>query len=454
MSGYTLVGANAQDEGLDLGFGAYFNFTGAGVTATISGNVVTVTIPGGGGGGVPALPFNSVQFNNAGAFGGSANFTWNGTGLVVTDGAGTTDTLSPGSLLFTTAGTGTVSVKTGGGADGPLNLDILDLQINGASGLAGQVLTSAGPGASPTWAAVPAASGWVDGGTTVYLSTSTDVVSIGNNVGVTNRKLSVYNTGTNLGLSVVTLASTDNVLETFVSGEANLRFSVNGTGSHLWGAGGASALDTRLYRSAANTLTLDNGAAGAATFAPGADSVGALGTSSLRWSNVTANTHNVFTALGDANPTSTLTSGTLRFGPGGATAVDTRIYRSGTKTLTFDDGAAGSAVWVFLGTTTFQRTQYQTVTTAASPYVVLGTDNQVFANPGAAQTITLPAAAAAMLGRTIVVKRVNNSANVVTVNTAGGNIDGAASRALAGGTYDSITVTCALVGASYDWYII
>lgn len=454
MSGYTLVGVNGQDEGNNLGFGAYLNFTGAGVTATISGDLITVNIPGGGGGGTPALPFNSVQFNNAGAFGGSANFTWNGTGLVVMDGAGTTDTLSPGSLLFTTAGTGTISVKTGGGSDGPLNLDILDFQINGASGLAGQVLTSAGPGASPTWAAVPAASGWVDGGTTVYLSTSTDVVSIGNNTPVTNRKLSVYNTGTNLGLSVVTLASTDNLLETFVSGEANLRFSVNGTGSHLWGAGGGSALDTRLYRSAANTLTLDNGAAGAATFAPGADSVGALGTSSLRWSSATANAHNVYTALGDANPTATLTSGTLRFGAGGAAAVDTRIYRSGGQTLTFDNGAGGSAVWVFLGTTTFQRTQYQTVTTAASPYVVLGTDNQVFANPGAAQTITLPAAAAAMLGRTITVKRVNTSANVVTVNTAGGNIDGAATRALAGGTYDSITVTCALVGASYDWYII
>jgi hypothetical protein len=85
---------------------------------------------------------------------------------------------------------------------------------------------------------------------------------------------------------------------------------------------------------------------------------------------------------------------------------------------------------------------------------VLGTDNQVFANPGGAQTITLPIASAAMLGRTITVKRVNTSANVVTVNTAGGNIDGVATRALAAGTLDSITVTCAIVGGVYDWYII
>jgi hypothetical protein len=229
---------------------------------------------------------------------------------------------------------------------------------------------------------------------------------------------------------------------------------VNGNGATLWGPGGASPLDTRIYRSATNTLTVDNGAGGAATLVPGGDSVGALGTASLRWNTLVGNTHSVFGALGDANPTTSLTSGTLRFGAGGAAATDTRIYRSGAQTLTFDNGAAGSAVWVFLGSTTFQRTQYQTTTTAASPYVVLGTDNQVFANPGGAQTITLPAASAAMLGRTITVKRVNTSINVVTVNTAGGNIDGAASRALAGGTYDSITVTCALVGASYDWYII
>lgn len=31
---------------------------------------------GGGGSGTPALPFNSIQFNNAGAFGGNANLTW------------------------------------------------------------------------------------------------------------------------------------------------------------------------------------------------------------------------------------------------------------------------------------------------------------------------------------------------------------------------------------------
>jgi hypothetical protein len=38
----------------------------------------------GGGGGVPGSPNTSVQFNNSGAFGGSANFTWSNSGQVAT----------------------------------------------------------------------------------------------------------------------------------------------------------------------------------------------------------------------------------------------------------------------------------------------------------------------------------------------------------------------------------
>ena len=42
------------------------------------------TLPSSGGGGTPAAPLNSVQFNNAGAFGGSANLTFSTNTLVVT----------------------------------------------------------------------------------------------------------------------------------------------------------------------------------------------------------------------------------------------------------------------------------------------------------------------------------------------------------------------------------
>jgi hypothetical protein len=55
---YTLTGVNTQDEGMNVGFAGVMNFTGAGVTATASGNVVTVDIPGGGGGGDHAALLN------------------------------------------------------------------------------------------------------------------------------------------------------------------------------------------------------------------------------------------------------------------------------------------------------------------------------------------------------------------------------------------------------------
>jgi len=63
-----------------------------------------------GGGGVPASPVNSVQFNNAGAFGGSVTFTY----------ASGTDTLSVGKLVsanFTSAAQGLVPASGGGTAN-------------------------------------------------------------------------------------------------------------------------------------------------------------------------------------------------------------------------------------------------------------------------------------------------------------------------------------------------
>jgi hypothetical protein len=49
-------------------------------TGTIPGTMEWVTV-GGGGGGTPVGTINSIQFNDAGAFGGSANLTWDGSDL-------------------------------------------------------------------------------------------------------------------------------------------------------------------------------------------------------------------------------------------------------------------------------------------------------------------------------------------------------------------------------------
>jgi hypothetical protein len=171
-----------------------------------------------------------------------------------------------------------------------------------------------------------------------------------------------------------------------------------------------------------------------------------------------ASTDNAYDTLvsGDTNARLGVTSAGDHLWGSGAASGDLRMRRSGAKTMTIDDGAGSSAVVSILGTTSVQRVQYQTTVTAATPYAVTGTDYMVCANPGAAQTVNLPAASAAMVGRTIVIKRVNNSANAVTVGSLGGNIDGAASYILAAATYASITVLCASAdgGATYNWWII
>ena len=136
--------------------------------------------------------------------------------------------------------------------------------------------------------------------------------------------------------------------------------------------------------------------------------------------------------------------GDLTWGPG-TTAADVRLYRASANLLQVDNGAGSSAAFSVKGVTTTQARVMQQITTQASPYVVLATDDVVFANPQADQTITLPAASA---GRRVTVKRVNTSAFTVTIS--GGTIDGAASTALSGGSYDAVTLVCD--GA--NWWII
>lgn len=69
--------------GLNLGNVANLNLDGN-VANVLKGDG-TWGAAGGGGGGTPAAPVNSVQFNNAGAFGGSSALTWDGTTLQTTD---------------------------------------------------------------------------------------------------------------------------------------------------------------------------------------------------------------------------------------------------------------------------------------------------------------------------------------------------------------------------------
>lgn len=216
--------------------------------------------------------------------------------------------------------------------------------------------------------------GWTDGGTTVYLDTTTDVVSIGSNTPVANRKLSVINTGTTLGIGVTPLASTDMLLESKISGAANVLWSCDSAGSMLWGPGGATAPDVNVYRSAAN---------------------------SLRFS--------------------------------GATAVST--------------------FWDFFGTvkTVSRRRTFAAITTSTNISATASQYDVLLVDPTAgAVTITVVGPSATVSGRTYTIKRTTTSANAVTIQAAAGNIDGAATYVLAGGTLASVDIVC----DNSNWWVI
>ena len=123
------------------------NFVGAGVTATNVGNAVTVTIPGGGGGGDHAALTNLPWLLSGHT--GAANT------VAAFDGLGATTTLST-----------TVSGDVSGTFPGPLTVTDLTitgeqqgsvLYFNGTNwvqltpGTSGQVLTTAGIGGNPSW---------------------------------------------------------------------------------------------------------------------------------------------------------------------------------------------------------------------------------------------------------------------------------------------------------------
>ena len=221
----------------------------------------------------------------------------------------------------------------------------------------------------------PVASGWTDGGTVVYLDTTTDVVSIGSNTPVTNRKLSVINTGTNLGIAVTPLAAADNLLESKIAAEANARFRSDSAGTLEWGPG-ASGLDLRVWRNGALTMQFDNG----------------IGTST-------------------------------------------------------------STQWAFFGThsTTSRRRATAAIAVSTNISATASQFDVLLVDPTAGPvTITIVGPSATTRGRTYTVKRTTTSANTVTIQPASGNIDGAATYVLAGGTLASVDVVC----DTANWWVI
>lgn len=116
---------------------------------------------------------------------------------------------------------------------------------------------------------------------------------------------------------IVRSVAGDNSLETLVSGDAQLRHYITAGGDHWWG-GGATTADTNLYRSAADTLKTDD-------------------LLDIDRPLTTDYAFRVRTA-GEANARLRITAGgVLDFGPGGGSAGDTNLYRGAANQLQTDD---------------------------------------------------------------------------------------------------------------------
>jgi hypothetical protein len=70
-------------------------------------------------------------------------------------------------------------------------------------------------------------------------------------------------------------------------GDANFNAALSNQALTM-GAGGGSAVDSRIRRTAASTFTIDDGSTGGATVVPATTNTGVLGTNSLKWNRVRA----------------------------------------------------------------------------------------------------------------------------------------------------------------------
>lgn len=142
------------------------------------------------------------------------------------------------------------------------------------------------------------------------------------------------------GINLSGTANNTNMWRSRVGAEANNRFTIDADGSMNWGAGGASAVDTRLYRSAADTLrTPDNFTVDANLTVTGTAAWNKLATNSPTGANFT------FSSI-PATYSHLMIVGSAR-GSIAATNTLVQMQFNGVTTATYDSeqvGANGAAV--------------------------------------------------------------------------------------------------------------
>lgn len=112
-------------------------------------------------------------------------------------------------------------------------------------------------------------------------------------------------------------SAADAILQSFQNGDTQPRFELSASGKMQWGPGGATVLDTNLYRSAASILQTDDSLViGGSVLRPDVDLGSDLGSGSKRWGTVYADTLAAGTITGTWDgseiPASMIVDGTAR----------------------------------------------------------------------------------------------------------------------------------------------
>ena len=396
-------GYSVQVLGVPFPHENVLNFTGAVVgTDDVANGRTTVNVTGGGGGGgitaltgdVTASGSGSVAATVAGIQGNPVSSTPPIAAQLLVENSGATgsawttvsgdSTLSATGAMVNTAVHGATVPAAGSLTTGNV------LQVSGASALTYGAVNLAG-GAGYVTGALPAGNiapgsgdqlletnhagvtAWFSpGGDLTLASNSFAVVSLAGSSGTTVANSSVtpgtdntYTAGTAAKRWASISAVTYNV---FAASGDTVAASALTAGALTLGVGGSTAVDTRLHRTAAHVLTLDNNSTGGASLlvggtaayvtisqaamTPSADNAYTIGSATDRLTSISSIEYDVYHASADTNPSCRQGDGFVSFGVGGSTALDTRITRTAAKTLTLDDGAGGtSGVELFVGGT-------------------------------------------------------------------------------------------------------
>lgn len=185
--------------------------------------------------------------------------------------------------------------------------------------------------------------------------TGSATLSESSNSGAVLSVTNIHSSPTGANVQWTAAAAADSQLGNKVSGDTNNRFQMDSNGKIQWGPGGATAVDTDLYRASAGVLETDGSLTVGSAITAASESVSGSNSSgeilqvtnstaapsnpnAVIWSNGATDTAFGVRVTGDTKSRwHSLANGTLQWGPGGSTATDTNLYRNAVGEVKTDN---------------------------------------------------------------------------------------------------------------------